>query len=381
MLRYFNEGIHSFVIFDFNIPDPVSYFAMEFLVIDDTLKFYNLMLGDIAQAKDYVFLETYKFSNDHMGVRFRDALTRKARHGVKIRILIDSWGKGPISETFFDELIRLGGEVKFFEKIRINSDLFTRGHRRDHRKILVIDDHICFIGSANITGYNLNWRELCLRMDGDLALSFKKVFLENFDAFNPYIITNKVTYTKSVRHGDFEILRDVPSMPLQRIRKRYTRMIRAAEKSVVLETPYFLPGFMLRKALMDAGKRGVEVKVIMPRHSDVRMIDILRNKYLGMLSKSNIRLLFYGPYNLHAKLLMIDGKTFSISSANFDYRSFRYQYEIALIGSDPEILCQLEDHVTETIRNSEEFDYIQWEKRALIEKIFEWILLPFRHLF
>jgi len=354
---------------------------MEFLVIDDTLKFYNQMLGDIALARDYIFLETYKFANDHMGIRFRDALTRKAHQGVKIKILIDSWGKGPISETFFAELTKFGGEVKFFEKIKINTDIFTRGHRRDHRKIMVMDDRISYLGSANITGYNINWRELCLRIDGELAVSFKKVFLENFDAFNPYIITNKVTFTRSIKHGDFEILRDVPSLPLQRLRKRYTRMIRAAESSIVIETPYFLPGFMLRKVLMEAGKRGVDVKIIMPHHSDVRMIDILRNKYLGMLFKNNIKILFYGPYNLHAKLLLIDGRTFSISSANFDYRSFRYQYEIALIGSEPEVLRQLNDHVTETVRNSEEFDYVQWGKRPLIEKIFEWFLLPFRHLF
>jgi len=354
---------------------------MEFLVIDDTLKFYNLMLNDIDQARSYIYLETYKFSNDHMGIRFRDAITRKAKEGIQVKILIDSWGKGPVSETFFSELTRSGGEIKFFEKIKINTDLFTRGHRRDHRKILVIDDQISYIGSANITGYNLNWRELSIRIAGELTLSFKKVFLENFDAFNPYIITNKVAYTRAIKNGEFEIIRDVPSMPLQRLRKKYTRMIRNARSSVVIETPYFLPGYMLRKVLMDAGKRGVQVKIIMPKHSDVRMIDILRNKYLGMLFKSNVQILFYGPYNLHAKLLLIDEQMFSISSANFDYRSFRYQYEIALIGNEPDVLRQLLDHIRETIRNSEPFDFEQWKKRALIEKIFEWFLLPFRHLF
>ena len=93
---------------------------MEFRIIDDTLQFYNLMLIDIAQARDFIFLETYKFANDHMGIRFRDALTKKSKEGVKVKILIDSWGKGPVSETFFTELIQLGGEVKFFEKIKIN---------------------------------------------------------------------------------------------------------------------------------------------------------------------------------------------------------------------------------------------------------------------
>ena len=353
---------------------------MEFLVIDDPLKFYNLMLNDIVGARQFIYLETYKFSNDHMGIKFRDALTRKAHDGLIVKILIDSWGRGPVSETFFEELIGYGGEVKFFEKIRINTDIFTRGHRRDHRKIIVIDDRICYIGSMNITGYNLNWRELALRINGELAMIFKKVFLQNFEAFNPYFISNKLTYTRTLRYANFELVRDVPSMPIQRIKKKYIQLIKYASSEVIIETPYFLPGFLLRKALMDAARRGVDVKVIMPKHSDVRMIDILRNRYLGMLHKSNVKLMFYVPHNLHAKLLVIDNYIFSVSSANFDYRSFRYQYEIALIGTEPELMKQLKEHISITLENSEAFNHDQWLKRPLIEKIFEWILVPFRHL-
>ena len=353
---------------------------MEFQVVDDPLKFYNQMLGDISKAKRYVYLETYKFANDHIGIKFRDALTRKANEGVDVKILIDSWGRGPVSESFFEELIRYGGEVKFFEKIKINTDVFTRGHRRNHRKILVIDDDIFYIGSMNITGYNLNWRELALRTKGELSTVFRKLFLQSFTAFNPYNIQNKLTYTRKIRFGTWEIIRDVPSISIQRLKKRYVKLIRQAATSVVIETPYFLPGWMLRKALMDAAKRGVDVKVIMPKNSDVRMIDVLRNKYLGVLHKHNVNLLFYGPYNLHAKLMVIDNEIFSISSANFDYRSFRYQYEIALIGIEPEVLQQLQDHINETLANSVEFNYQAWQHRPLIEKIFEKILVPFRHL-
>lgn len=354
---------------------------MDFLIIDDTLKLYNLMLNDISNAGSYIFIETYKFSNDNLGERFRDALTRKAREGVKVKLMIDSWGKGPVSETFFEEMIRLGGEVKFFEKIKINSDIFTRGHRRDHRKIMVIDDKISYIGSANITGYNLNWRELALRTRGGIALTFRKIFEQNFESFNPYSITTKISYSKTMKYGDFELIRDVPSIPLQRSKKRYTQMIRSATESVLIETPYFLPGFLLRKALMDAAKRGVNVKVIMPMHSDVRIVDILRNKYFGLYYKSNMKLLFYSPYNLHAKLLVIDNRSFSISSANFDYRSFRYMYEISLIGKEPAVLRQLEKHIQETLNSSTEFNFTIWQSRPMIEKIFEWILLPLRHLF
>ena len=353
---------------------------MQYRIIDDTFQLYNLMLGDIAQAKEYILLETYKFANDHMGIRFRDALTKKAKEGVNVKILIDSWGKGPVSEDFFTEFLKYKGELKFFEKIKINSDLFTRGHRRDHRKILVIDDTISYLGSANITGYNLNWRELALRTEGDLALALKKVFMETYEAFNPYIISNKLTFTRTIYHGDFEIMRDVPSLPLQRIRKKYAQMIKHAKTSIVIETPYFLPGYNLRKALVDAAKRKVDVKIIMPKNSDVRMIDILRNKYLGFLSRNNVQIFFYGPYNLHAKMLMTDDSMFSISSANFDYRSFRFQYEVALIGYEPAIVEQLRTHVEETLKSSEAFNYEIWEKRSYIEKFFEWLLTPFRHL-
>jgi cardiolipin synthase A/B len=353
---------------------------MEYLVLDDPLKFYNLMLGDIARAKRYVYLETYKFANDHIGIKFRDALTRKAHEGVDVKILIDSWGRGPVSESFFEDLTKYGGEVKFFEKIRLNTDIFTRGHRRDHRKILVIDDDISYIGSMNITGYNLNWRELALRIKGEMCMIFRKVFLQNFIAFNPYIIPNKLTFTRKIRFGTWELIRDVPSIPLQRLKKKYAQLIKQAATSVVIETPYFLPGWILRKSIIDASKRGVDVKVIMPKNSDVRMIDILRNKYLGIMHKNNVKLLFFGPHNLHAKLMVIDNETFSISSANFDYRSFRYQYEIALIGTEPDVLRQLQDHVNETLENSEAFNYELWLHRPLIEKIFERLLVPFRHL-
>ncbi len=271
--------------------------------------------------------------------------------------------------------------MKFFEKIKINSDIFTRGHRRDHRKIMVIDDKISYIGSANITGYNLNWRELALRTRGGIALTFRKIFEQNFESFNPYSITTKISYSKTMKYGDFELIRDVPSIPLQRSKKRYTQMIRSATESVLIETPYFLPGFLLRKALMDAAKRGVNVKVIMPMHSDVRIVDILRNKYFGLYYKSNMKLLFYSPYNLHAKLLVIDNRSFSISSANFDYRSFRYMYEISLIGKEPAVLRQLEKHIQETLNSSTEFNFTNRQSRPMIEKIFEWILLPLRHLF
>lgn len=157
-------------------------------------------------------------------------------------------------------------------------------------------------------------------------------------------------------------------------------MIKNARKKVFIETPYFLPGYLIRKALSDAAKRGVKVSVHIPKHSDVGLVDILRNKYLGPLHKSGVRFFYYMPHNLHAKAMLVDDEIFSISSSNFDYRSFRYMHEIALIGRDPKIIIQLTDHMAKTIQNCEEFSYEVWKSRPKINKFFEWLLLPFRHL-
>jgi cardiolipin synthase len=134
----------------------------------------------------------------------------------------------------------------------------------------------------------------------------------------------------------------------------------------------------MRKALMDAGERGVDIKILIPKHSDVKLVDMLRNKYLGMYHKNNVKILFYTPNNLHAKCLLIDNEIFSIGSSNFDYRSFRYQYEIALVGTNDDINQKIRNHIMETMTDCEEFDYEKWRTRPFIEKAFEWILLPLR---
>ena len=340
--------------------------------------YYDQMLNDISQAKKYIYLEIYKFYDDETGARSRDALVRKAKEGKEIKLLIDSWGAN-VSLDYFQELLDSGGEVRFFTKIKFVVDFFTKNHRRNHRKIMVIDDKISWIGSANINHYSLDWRELMLRMEGDLAHAFKKVFNLDFKLYNRYFF-EKNSYIRLIRHGDFELVRDVPSITKKRINKKFVRLIQGADREVLIETPYFLPGYFLRKALMDACKRGVSVTVIVPRRSDVMLIDILRNRYLGPLAEGGLKFLYYLPGNLHAKAMLVDREIFAIGSPNFDYRSFRYMHEIVLVGREEPIIRQLYGHITETIRQSEPFDFIKWKNRPRIQMFIEWLILPFRHL-
>ncbi len=342
-------------------------------------QYYDNMLEDILRARKYIYFEVYKFYDDEIGERFREALTRKAKEGVDVKILIDSWG-ADVAEAYFQKLIDAGGKVRFFTKIKFVIDFFTKNHRRNHRKILIIDDVVSWIGSANIAAYTLPWRELMLRLEGDLAVSFKKIFNLDFKLYNKYIY-EKNSYIRIIRQDDFEIIRDVPSITKKRISKKFIQLIKNADRQILIETPYFLPGYFLRKALMNACKRGVDVTVILPRHSDVMLIDVLRNRYLGPLHREGLKFRYYLPSNLHSKAILVDDEIFAIGSPNFDYRSFRYMHEIILVGREETIIRQLNEHIRETINHSEPFNYEKWFHRPRFQKFIEWLLLPFRHFF
>lgn len=348
-------------------------------LFDDPLKIFSAMLDDIKNAKSRIFLQTYKFANDYIGQKFRRELVRKAQAGVEVRVLIDSWGAG-VSVSFFEELINFGGDVKFFEKIQFSFDIFAKNHRRNHRKMLIIDSEILYIGSSNITAYSLNWRECTLRIHGEIALKFESFFIKDFENSKKFFL-NKRLSTRVLRSGDVEIIRDVPGNIPQPVRIKYQKLIRTAKEEIIIETPYFLPGSILRKSLFVAAARGVKVTILTPMNSDVMLFDILRNKYFGLFFRKNIKILQYTPDNLHAKVMLVDNKRFFTGTSNFDYRSFRFMHEVNIAGENEEIVRLLRTHLDETLKDCVEFDYDKWKSRHVFLKMVEWLLVPLRHLF
>lgn len=337
------------------------------------------MHDDIAMARKSIYLEIYRIAFDFTGEQFRDILAIKAKQGLTVKLLLDSWGTPP-NTVFFDPIIKNGGQVTFFRKMKFGIDFFTKNHRRNHRKILVIDDEITYIGSPNITGYSVNWREICLRIEGPIASIFKKTILDSAKLFDKYIF-NKFSYKKTLYYDGFEIIQDLPSIYRQQIKKRYEKLIAKAKEEIIIETPYFLPGFKLRRLLAQAASRGVKVRIIMPLHSDVKIVDLLRDKYLKYYYRNNIEMQFFTASNLHAKCMLVDQSTFALGSANFDYRSFRYQHEIMLLGHHKAVVELVNKHLEESLKGCVPFDYVKYLRRPKIERIFGWLLLPFRHFF
>ena len=352
----------------------------KYKIFDDNLVLFNSILNDIKAAKQSVWIEIYRFGKDAMGEKFRMALEEKAKEGVEIKILVDAWGTGA-ETSFFEPLIRQGAEVRVYRKMKLGKSFLSKNHCRNHRKLFVIDESIGYIGSTNITAYCLNWRELNLRTTDENLLSIlRRSFKDSFRSFERYSFS-KIGTKRDLHIGDWVFIQDIPTIYRQKIKTKYERLISKAKKEIIIETPYFLPGHVLRKQLSEAAQRGVNVIVVSPIHSDVHVVDIIRRHYLGGLHQAGIKLYFYTAGNLHAKGVMIDQELFSISSANFDYRSFRYQYELALIGKEPSLIAPLREHFDSTLKYCNSFDFQKWKKRSTIDKIIECILLPFRYLF
>ncbi len=341
--------------------------------------FYASALEDIAKAKKYVYIEIFRLMDDASGIQFRDLLTQKATEGVQIKLLLDAYGTP--NTFFFQSIEKAGGEVRSFKKFKLFlSSTFQKNHSRNHRKLILIDDEISYIGSANITSYSLVWRESNFRLEHPITKVLKESFLNSFEYHKRYDI-DTFENMPTIFYENFRIVQDAPSTVFQNVRNNLLSLIRIAKKQIIIESPYFLPGYKIRKALMKAALKGVEVILILPRHSDLRTVDLVRNKYFGQFYNSGIKIKLYQPNNLHSKLMMVDQKYFYIGSSNFDYRSFRYQFEIGLFGTEPDLIHLLIDYFEESQSHCKSFDFPHWKHRPGIEKFIEWLVTPFRHYF
>src|SRR3989339_440479 len=315
---------------------------MSYEILSKPEEIYSKMLNDINLAKKEILLETYIYGNDKTGRMFREALIKKAKEGIKIKLLIDSWGSSA-KKHFFKELINLGAEVRYFKKLVYAFKIIGANHERNHRKLLLIDNQISYIGSINITSEGLDWVELVIRFDEEISLVFRRTFYHSWKRFNK----------------DFK--------------KRMRNIIHKAKKEILIETPYFIPSPIIRYAIRKAIKKGVKIKIILPENSDKIFMDLIRNNYLGRLYRNGVKIYFY-PKILHSKLLIADDKYFLLGSSNLDHRSFIHQFEINLLGEHEEINTALKEYFVKHLSESKKFNYKIWKQRKNFKKFLEFFL-------
>jgi cardiolipin synthase len=346
-------------------------FMKEFTLFSNPKELYQQMIKDILNAKKRVYLETYIYDDDKIGRAFRRALGKKAKEGVEVKLLLDAWGS-TAKKHFFSEIISLGGEVRYFRQLRYLLWVIKKNHERNHRKLLVVDNNIAYVGSTNITSSCLNWRELSIRMTGGIANHFTASFLKSWGLHTTYIAER----IENTLHKGFEIMHDVPAYKHRITELKYIELIDHAKKSILIETPYFVPSEKIIIAFYRAIRRGVRVIIVVPYLSDVRVVDIARNIYFGELFERGVILKYYKKKTLHSKLLIVDDDFFLLGSSNVDYRSFIHQYEINLLGIDKELISRLKEHYRETLNGCIDFNYTEWRSRSkfkiVLERIVNW---------
>ncbi len=349
----------------------------EYQLFATTENWIDSLIKDIRQAKHYVYIETFRFNDDIAGQKVCDALIEQADRGLDIKIIVDSWGTR--KSSIFTKMKRHGISVRFFKKIVITFDFIGKNHTRNHRKIVAIDDQIAYIGSANFSKYSYTWRESILRIQQhELSKAFKIIFLENFENYKKKIKKRK--YYKTITLKDFKIIRETPSIIHQKSRSYFMKLIDHAKESIDIITPYFVTGKTIRDKLRKAVKRGVHVRVIIPNHSDVRSVDFLRDLFLGDLHRKGIKIEYFQKGNIHAKMMLIDRQIFSIGSTNFDYRSFRYMYEINLSGENRIINNLISEFIEDTLTECKSFNFTKWITRPFHQKVIGLLLYPIRKL-
>ena len=311
------------------------------ILTDGTEKF-KVLLDDIRHAQNHVHIEYYTFYNDQIGNQVRAALEEVARRGVEVRVIYDSFGSRGTTHQYFKRLEALGGRAEPFfgtKKAPIHS---PRLNYRDHRKIVVIDGRIGYIGGFNIGDQYLGrkpkfgyWRDTHLRVQGNAVIALQSRFLMDWNATVKNTRHNQqVSYQdqyfpliSNVGHTSMQIVSSGPDSEKEAIKLGYFKMINNARKYIYIQTPYLIPDDAIIEALMVAQMSGVEVRIMIPAFPDHPFVYRATEYYAKHLTDLGIKVYKYHHGFLHAKTVVVDDQVASVGSANLDFRSFKLNFE------------------------------------------------------
>lgn len=357
---------------------PSSANAVTLLV--DGAATYGAILEAVAAARDHVHVEYYIFRPDRTGTQLRDALIERAKAGVKVRLLLDAMGSGSVNDRFVQPLIDAGGEFAWFHPTRFQP--FTRSwvNLRTHRKIVVVDGQVAFTGGINVTDEEDErlcddaYRDLHLRIEGEAVRSIQLVFVEDWAYATRH---GHTTFEGTALWRNFDadvsdgvsaqVLVSGPDSSWEAIHRLHVAAIHEAKKRVWLVTPYFVPGEAARMALTSAALGGLDVRLVVPKMSDSRLVTLAARSYYDELLEAGIKVYEYGPRLMHSKALLCDDGVAIIGSANFDHRSFRLNFEISMLlrdgGTAAELGRLIESYIEAAAQVQDERDRPFWSCR------------------
>ncbi len=316
------------------IPAPTSKNRVK--ICKDGVEAYKIMMDLFENAKKSIYISTYIFGDDEITHEIVKKLCKKAKEGIEVKLLIDSLGSMRLE--FFPEILRqlqkAGGEYSFFNSF-IQDPIDFKINLRNHRKSIIIDKHTVISGGMNIAkeymapkAHERLWVDLSFVIQGEAVDHYLEIFAFDWEYATKEVIEINQTSLFDVK--DETIVQVVPSGPDIENDSFYEAMLYAlfiAKERIWIVTPYFAPDQSILDALIVAKHRGVEIKITVPDTSDHMIIDVARNGFLRQMQDENIDILFFRNKMLHAKAILVDERFCVMGSANFDERSFFYNYE------------------------------------------------------
>ncbi len=341
---------------------------------------FEAMFEAIDNARESVYLESFIWKDDEVGWEFKAHLARKAKEGVRVYVIFDSLGNLVVPYEFknsFDEHIH----VLQYQAIRSIWQAFDlRRYSLDHRKLLIVDGKISFIGGYNIGSlYATSWRDTHLRIIGPASTELARSFIDFWNRFRPDDDRITQYYRRTfdpliTLHGNDALRLTFP------IRDMYIEAINRAESSILLTNAYFVPDHVLLEALKAAAQRGVNVCILVPWVSNHIVTDWISHAYFSECLEAGIRISGYRHAMLHAKTCTIDGQWSTVGTANMDRLSSIGNYEINVEIYSEKFAREMESLFTHDTADVSELTAEEWHKRPWYTKLSERILLPLRFM-
>lgn len=339
LISYDMQRFQNLIIYNLQTSSAVLTDNNDIRIYTDGEDKFQALLHEIEQAKKYIHLQYYILRDDDLWQRIQEALKKKAKQGVEIRILIDGMGSREITHKKQRELRKAGIEVaEFFPAIF--GKLHLRVNYRNHRKIAVIDGRVGFVGGFNVGNEYLGkekkfgyWRDthLCIEGAAVTSLAVRFVLDWNYATKDNLFLENQLFEVPNYFRGGQEpvqIISSGPDSASQYIRDNYMRLIHKARERVYIQTPYFVPDEAILEALKVAAQSGIDVRVMIPCKPDHMFVYWATYSYIGELIEAGAKCYVYNNGFLHAKVLTVDGLVTCCGTANMDIRSFKLNFEV-----------------------------------------------------
>ena len=339
---------------------------------------FDALLRDIEAAKEYVHLQYFIIENDAVGRELIELLKRKAREGVKVRVLYDYVGSFYFRPRVLRAMREAGIDVHPFMEVTVANVAF-RINWRNHRKLVVIDGLVGYVGGMNIaaryvTG-DLNgpaWRDTHLRISGDAVAALQYVFAIDWNFTTRELLKNGPKHSDSdQRDYIMQMMASGPTSRWHNISFVFLKAITLAKRCVYIQTPYFLPSDALLKALQSTALSGVDVRLMIPRRPDSAMLRLATGSYLKECMMAGIKVYFYEPTMMHAKVIIVDDEFVTTGSTNFDFRSFEHNFEFNALVYSKEFNRKMKDIFEADMEQCTHVSLGKWKQRPVLQKALE----------